>query len=360
MNKKSFEISVIKTNAPKQKPDVTKGLPFGKIFTDHMFMMEYASEKGWYNPRIVPYAPLTLDPATNSLHYGQLIFEGMKAYKTPQGKINLFRPFENANRLNKSAERLCMPEIDPEITVSAISELLKLDSDWIPTQPGTSMYVRPFMMATDCNIYLPPSETYLFMIILSPVGHLYNNELTPMKILVENEYVRAAKGGTGFAKCAGNYAGAAKAAISAREKGYHQVLWLDAVHRKYIEEVSAMNVFFVIDNIVVTPYSPDSILDGITRNSAIAIIKDWGIPIEERPIAIEELAAAYDAGKVSEVFCTGTAAVISPIGEIGWKEKQMEFGSGKIGALTQKLYDEMTGIQTGERPDRFGWVYDVG
>jgi len=354
-----MNIQITRTTTPKQKPNPENGLPFGRIFTDHMFMMEYSPESGWHNPRIEPYAPLTLDPATSCLHYGQLVFEGLKAYKTHDGTINLFRPHDNANRFNESAARLCMPEIDPDMTVAAISRLLELDIDWMPSAPGTSMYIRPFMLATDGHIDLPPSQTYLFMVILSPVGHLYKDGLSPIKIFVEEEYVRAAKGGTGFAKCAGNYAGAALAAVTARAKGFNQVLWLDAVHRKYIEEVSAMNVFFVIDGTAVTPHSPGTILDGVTRNSVMEVLKDWGVPLEERPITIDELYAAHAAGKVSEVFCTGTAAVVSPIGEICWGDKPMHFSDGKIGELTQKLYDEITGIQTGARPDKFGWVVPI-
>lgn len=353
-----MDIKITKTTNPFQKPNPQETLPFGKIFTDHMFLMEFTPEKGWFNPRIEPYSPLTIAPSTSALHYGQLIFEGLKAYKNSDGQVSLFRPYENAHRLNKSATRLCMPNIDPNFTVMAISKLLEIDKDWVPHMPGTAMYIRPFMMATDESINLPPSENYLFMIILSPVGHLFKEGPVPLKIYVENEYVRAANGGTGFAKCAGNYAGAAIAGVKARDKGFNQVLWLDAVHRKYIEEVSAMNVFFVIDGKVITPQSPDSILGGITRSSVMTVINEWGIPLEERPIAIDELANAYKNNKVSEVFCTGTAAVVSPIGEICWGEERMLFNTSTQG-LTQKLYNEITGIQTSTLPDKHGWVVSI-
>jgi len=355
-----MNISITCATTPKPKPDLNQdSLPFGKIFTDHMFLMEYAPETGWHNARIEPYAPIAFDPSASCLHYGQLIFEGMKAYKNSNDQVSLFRPFDNARRFNKSAARLCMPQIDPDFMVLAISKLLELDADWVPSMPDTAMYIRPFMLAADNSIALPPSQTYLFAIILSPTGHLYKHGLAPLKIWVEDKYVRAAPGGTGFAKCAGNYAGASIAGIEAQARGFNQVLWLDAVHRKYIEEVSAMNVFFVIDGTVITPASSGTILDGVTRNSVVEILKHWKIPVEERPIAIDELAAAHDAGYVTEVFCTGTAATVSPIGEICWGKKQMCFGDKKIGNLTQKLYDQITGIQTGVVADEFGWVLVV-
>jgi len=336
----------------KDKPNYdVSPFPTGRVSTDHMFMMDYSGEKGWHNSRIIPYAPLDLDPLTNSLHYGQLIFEGMKAYKDPDGRPLLFRPFENAERLNLSAKRLCMPEIDPKITVEAIAKLVEVEKSWIPDDPK-SLYIRPFMMAMDPTINVIIPDTYLFAIIVSPFGYLYGG-LSPIHILAQENYIRAAKGGTGFAKCAGNYAGAFLAMKEAKEAGYDQVLWLDAVEHKYIEEASTMNVFFLMGDTIVTPAVSDSILSGITRKSIIEILKDWGMKVEERKLSIEEIEGA------KEVFCTGTAAVITPIGEITYKGKKMTFNNKQVGELTSKVHDELSGIQRGTRPDTRGWTYKI-
>ena len=353
------KISVELTKQPKLKPiDQTK-LGFGSIFTDHMFIMDYDKGKGWNNARIVPYAPLELDPAAMILHYGQEVFEGLKAYRTSDGRILLFRPDENFKRMNVSNERLCIPEIDEKFAVEALVKLIETEKDWIPSLEGTSLYIRPFIIATDAHLGVRPADHYQFIIILSPVGAYYPEGLNPIRIYVENNYVRAVKGGMGFTKTAGNYAASLKAQDEAKDKHFTQVLWLDGVERRFIEEVGTMNVFFKINGEVVTPSLQGSILSGITRKSTIELIKSWGIVVSERAIAIEEIVAAYDAGKLEEAFGTGTAAVVSPIGELKWCDKVMLINDGKIGALSQKLYDKLTAIQWGKSKDEFGWTLEV-
>ena len=306
-----MEIRVEKTKTPKEKPDF-KNLGFGKYFTDHMFLMDYVEGEGWKDARIVPYGPLEFDPSCMVLHYGQEIFEGMKAYPC-DGKILLFRPEMNARRMNSSAERLCMAQIPEELFIEGISELVKIDRDWIPTEEGTSLYIRPFMISTQNGLGVHASNSYQFIVILSPVGAYYPEGLNPVKIYVEDEYVRAVKGGTGFTKCGGNYAASIIAQSKAADKGYTQVLWLDGVERKYIEEVGTMNVMFKIDGEVVTPKLEGSVLPGVTRDSCLKLLEKLGIPASERKLSIEELVEAYRAGKLEEAFGTGTAAVISPI-----------------------------------------------
>ena len=350
-------LQITRTQTPKQKPQGPLG--FGRYFTDHMLLIDYTEGKGWHDARIVPYGPLSLDPATTSLHYGQLIFEGMKAYRSGD-KLAMFRPNENMKRISISGERLCIPPVDEDFFVKAIAELVKVDADWAPTEPGTSLYIRPFIISTDVFLGVHPSSTYQFITILSPVGSYYAGGLSPVKIYVENEYARSVQGGTGFTKCAGNYAASLKAQVEANGQGYAQVLWLDDVSRKYVDEVGAMNIVFVIDGKVVTPdLSSGTILAGITRKSVLELLHSWNIPVEERKIPIQEIADAYDSGKLQEVFGCGTAAVISPVGELKWGDKVMRINDGKIGALSQKLYDNITGIQTGALPDPFGWVYEI-
>ncbi len=352
-----MEIRVEKTKTPKEKPDF-KNLGFGKYFTDHMFLMDYVEGEGWKDARIVPYGPLELDPSCMVLHYGQEIFEGMKAYPC-DGKILLFRPEMNARRMNSSAERLCMAQIPEELFIEGISELVKLDRDWIPTEEGTSLYIRPFMISTQNGLGVHASKSYKFIVILSPVGAYYPEGLNPVKIYVEDEYVRAVKGGTGFTKCGGNYAASIIAQSKAADKGYTQVLWLDGVERKYIEEVGTMNVMFKIDGEVVTPKLEGSVLPGVTRDSCLKLLGEMGIPASERKLSIDELIEAYRAGKLEEAFGTGTAAVISPIGELYYEGEKMTIGGGKIGPVSQKLYDTLTGIQWGKLPDTLGWVREV-
>lgn len=354
-----MNISVTKTSAPKAKPQDQSKLGFGKIFTDHMFIMNYDEGQGWHDGRIVPYGPLTLDPSAMIFHYGQGIFEGMKAYRTADGRTLLFRPQKNFRRANISNERLCIPPIDEEYALEALKELIRVDIDWVPTNEGTSLYVRPFIIAVDPALGVHPAHHYLFMMILSPVGAYYPEGLNPVKIYVEDDYVRAVKGGIGFAKTPGNYAASIRAQEKAAELKYTQVLWLDGVERKYIEEVGTMNVFFVIDGTIVTPALNGSILAGVTRDSSIQLLKSWGYNVEERKLGIQEVYDAYNAGKLDEVFGTGTAAVISPVGELNWENHIMIINNGDIGPISQKLYDNITGIQSGKLPDKFGWTVEV-
>ncbi|MBE7010039.1 MAG: branched-chain amino acid aminotransferase [Ruminococcaceae bacterium] len=350
-----MNIKITKTTAPKAKPPVDS-LGFGKIFTDHMFVMDYTDGQGWHDPQIVPYGPIPMDPSCAVLHYGQAVFEGLKAYKTADGQVLLFRPYNNMNRINESNERLCIPQIDVDFAVDAIKKLVEIDQDWIPDGPGTALYIRPFIFATDPFLGVHPAATYKFIVILSPVGAYYKEGLNPVKIYVEDSYVRAVRGGMGFSKTAGNYAASLKAQEEAEKKGYTQVLWLDGVERKYIEEVGAMNIFFKIDGKVVTPALNGSILAGITRNSCLEILNSWGVDAKEARISIQEVYEAYENGKLEEVFGTGTAAVISPVGELCWDGKKMIINNGEIGPVSQKLYDTITGIQGGKIEDTFGYT----
>lgn len=354
-----LNIRIEKTTTPKALPSADDPLKFGTIFTDHMFIMNYETGKGWHDPRIVPYGPLNIDPSAMVFHYGQEMFEGLKAYKADDGRTLLFRPEKNAERSNKTNVRLCIPEIPVEDYVQAIKTLVKTDEAWIPTKPGTSLYIRPFIIATDPYLGVRPSDTYLFIIILSPVGAYYPEGLAPVKIWIEDEYVRAVKGGLGEAKAGANYVASMKAQVKAHDEGYSQVLWLDGVERKYIEEVGAMNIFFKIDGKVVTPQLNGSILPGITRDSVINLLKLWNVPVEERKISIDEIYEAYKNGKLEEVFGTGTAAVISPVGQLRWKDYIMQVKDGSIGEYSQKLYDSITGIQLGRIKDELNWTVEV-
>jgi branched-chain amino acid aminotransferase len=356
-----YDISITRTTTPKAKPTDESKLGFGKIFTDHMFLMNYSTEKGWHDPRVVPYGPISLDPSAMVFHYAQELFEGMKAYRRPDGEIQLFRPEKNIERMNNTCRRLCVPEIDPELALQAISAVVEADKDWIPHAEGTSLYIRPFIIATDEFLGVHPSKTYIFSVILSPVGSYYAAGINPVKIMVEREYVRCVKGGTGEAKAGGNYAASLIGQQKAEDMGYAQVLWLDGVERKYIDEVGAMNVFFVIDGTVVTPSLADgNILPGVTRRSCVEILKKWGIPVEERKLSIDEVLEAHASGKLDEAFGTGTAAVISPIGELFDNGKTYIVNEGKIGAIAQRLYDNLYGIQTGKVEDYMGWTLPLG
>ncbi|MBQ9990997.1 MAG: branched-chain amino acid aminotransferase [Lachnospiraceae bacterium] len=348
-----------KTTSPKPLPTPENPLTFGTIFTDHMFIMDYEEGKGWYDPRVVPYAPVTLEPSAMVFHYGQEMFEGLKAYKTEDGRTLLFRPDENAKRAYKTNERLCIPTIPVEDFLQAIQAVVKVDEAWIPTKPGTSLYIRPFIIATDPFLGVRPSYTYKFMIILSPVGAYYPEGLNPVKIWIEDEYVRAVRGGLGEVKAGANYVASLKAQVKAHEEGYSQVLWLDGVERKYIEEVGAMNIFFKIDGKVVTPVLTGSILPGVTRKSCIELCKDWGYPVEERRISADELFEAAQNGSLEEVWGTGTAAVVSPVGHLRKGEQVLQIGDGGIGPVSQKLYDTITGIQLGKLEGPEGWVVEV-
>lgn len=351
-------IDIQTTTKKKQKP-LQHELGFGIHFTDHMFIMDYSEGKGWHDPRIVPYQPIVLDPAAKVFHYGQTIFEGLKAFKTEEDKVLLFRPERNIQRLNRSNERLGVPHIDEDLALEALKKVIAVDQDWIPTEPGTSLYIRPFVIATQPALGVDASTHYQFIIIMSPVGNYYAEGVNPVKIFVENEYVRAVKGGIGEAKTAGNYAASLKAQEIAKEKGYSQVLWLDGVHRKYIEEVGSMNVFFKINGTVHTPKLNGSILDGITRSSIIQLLRHWDIPVEESTISIEDLYNDAKSGALEEAFGTGTAAVISPIGELNWRDEKLTIADGTTGEISGKLYDTLTGIQRGTKPDPFGWMVEV-
>jgi branched-chain amino acid aminotransferase len=350
-----MEIRIMKSAQPKQKPD-QDNLGFGNFFTDHMFIMDYDPQQGWHDARVESYGPLSLEPSAMVFHYGQETFEGLKAYRNEQGHIQLFRVMDNLKRLNQSNERLCIPALDEEAMLQGIKELIAVDADWVPSQPGTSLYIRPFVIATDPYLGVRPSTTYKFMVILSPVGAYYKGGLNPTRIYVEEQYVRAVPGGMGYAKTGGNYAASLKAQVEANEKGYAQVLWLDGKDHKYIEEVGTSNAFFKIDGKVYTAPLEGTILSGITRNSTITLLKDWGIEVVEEKMTIQELADFHRNGQLEEAFATGTAAVISPIGVLGWQGVDMEINDNQIGQVSQRLYDTMTAIQYGKMEDKFGWV----
>ena len=354
-----MDIKITKTTTPKAKPAPGQPLGFGKIFTDHMFVMNYTEGKGWHDARIVPYQNLSLAPSAMVFHYGQEMFEGLKAYKGEDGSVYLFRPDMNAKRANNSNKRLVIPELPEEDFVDAIKAVVDVDRDWIPTDPGTSLYIRPFIIATDEFLGVAPSKTYLFIVILSPSGAYYESGLEPVGIWIEDEYVRAVKGGMGYTKTGGNYAASLIGQDEAHKEGYSQVLWLDGVEQKYIEEVGAMNIMFVIDGEIVTPMLNGSILPGVTRDSILQVCRDWGYEVEERRISVDELVAAAKDGSLEEVWGTGTAAVVSPVNKLRYEDEVMHIGDGGIGELTQKLYDELTGIQWGKRPDTRGWRVTV-
>lgn len=350
-----MEIKIERAKTLKEKPD-QNNLGFGTYFTDHMFMMDYTEGVGWHDARIVPYAPIAMDPATMVLHYAQETFEGLKAYRNPKGEITLFRPEMNARRMINSNKRICMAELPEDMFVEAVEAIVKYEQDWIPTAKDTSLYIRPFMFASEASVGVHPAKSYTFVIILSPVGSYYPEGVNPVKIWVEDEYVRAVKGGTGFTKCGGNYAASIAAQVKAESHGYTQVLWLDGVHRKYVEEVGTMNVMFLIDDTVVTAPLEGSVLPGVTRDSIIHILKDWGYKVEERELSVDELMEAGRNGKLKEAFGTGTAAVISPVGQLYYKGEEIVINDFKTGELTQKLYDTLTGIQWGRLEDKYGWV----
>lgn len=354
-----MNITITKTSNPKERPKDESKLGFGSKFSDHMFIMDYEEGRGWHNERIVPYGPLMLDPASPVLHYGQEIFEGLKAYRSHADDILLFRPRENALRMNRSAERMCMVQIDPDQHVEAIKAIVDCERDWVPRSEGTSLYLRPTMIADGNALGVHAAHKYIYYIICSPSGAYYKNGLAPISIYVEDKYVRAVKGGTGFAKTGGNYASSLKASEEAAAKGFDQVLWLDGAERKYIEEVGAMNMMFLINGVIVTAALEGTILPGVTRMSILQLAKDMGIKIEERQLSVSELMEAGESGALQEAFGTGTAAVVSPVGKLTYKGKAATVNNGQIGELTQKLYDTLTGIQTGSVSDKYGWVVKV-
>lgn len=354
-----YEISITKTTSPKAKPQDESQLGFGKIFTDHMFLMDYSEDKGWHNGRIVPFGPIPTHPASTVFHYGAEIFEGMKAYRAVDGTIRLFRPLENIKRLNNSAERLCLPKLDEEGCLDILNTITELEKDWIPHSEGTSLYLRPFLYGNDPHLGVHAVKNAVFAVICSPVGAYYAEGINPVKIAIESNDVRAVRGGTGYAKCGGNYAASLRAGQRAEENGYTQVLWLDGVERKYIEEVGSMNVMFKINGKIITPALTGSVLPGITRKSCIELLKDWGYTVEERQISVDELFAAAQSGTLEEAWGTGTAAVVSPIGHLFYNGKEYMVSDNKIGEVTQKLYDELTGIQWGKVEDKHAWSLKV-
>ena len=350
-----MEISVMETEKKGKKPEDSK-LGFGQYFTDHMFSMDYSQEKGWHDARIEPYAEIALLPAAMVFHYGQAIFEGLKAYKTPEGKIQLFRARDNFARFNRSAKGMCMPEIDVDFVMQALKKLILVEKDWVPGSDGTSLYIRPTMVATDSFLGVRASNTYRFFIILSPVAAYYAEGFKPLKIWVSKDHVRAIKGGVGEFKTAGNYAASLTAGTEAINAGYAQVLWLDGIERKYIEEVGAMNIFFLIGDELVTPELSGSILPGITRYSVIQLAQKWGVKVSERKISIDELIEAEKTGELKEIFGSGTAAVVSPVKEVRYGDHVINVGDGNPGELTMKLYTALTDIQYGKKEDTENWV----
>lgn len=353
-----MDIKFVKADSLKEKPD-SSTLGFGKIFTDYMFMMDYSRKSGWHNARIIPFANISLHPASTVLHYGSEIFEGLKAYRTKSGKVQLFRPMENIRRMNNSAERLCLPAIPEDLALEVLTEFVRVEQDWTPNAEGTSLYIRPFMFGNDETLGVHAVQHATFAIIASPVGSYYKEGINPVKIMIEDQDVRAVRGGTGYAKCGGNYAASNRAGERAEQKGYSQVLWLDGVERKYIEEVGAMNVMFKINGEIVTPMLSGSILPGITRKSCLEVLRDKGYKVSERLLSVDELAKAMEDGTLEEAWGCGTAAVVSPIGELCYKDTKFIINDGKIGEVTQMLYDTLTGIQWGKCEDKYGWTYQL-
>lgn len=357
-----YNFPITRNTSPKAKPD-PGDLGFGKYFTDHMFMMDYDEGQGWHDGRIIPYGNLSIPPAATTLHYGQMMFEGLKAYRTADGKLNLFRPDMNAKRLNRTNERMCIPPMDEELFIEAVKAIVRVDADWTPTQPGTSLYIRPFIISPEVSFSVMPAKHYWFIIVLCPVGAYYagnDKQLHGSHILVEEEYIRAAVGGTGFAKCGGNYACGMIAATKAKERGCEEVLWLDAKEHKYVEEVGTSNAFFKIGDKVITSSLTGSILPGVTRDSTIQLLRKWGYEVEERRLSLDELFEAIEAGELKEAWATGTACVISPIGVLNYKGMDYVINDEKVGEVSQKLYDTIYGMQTGVLPDEMGgWIVEL-
>src|SRR5882672_2790055 len=349
----SEPIRITRTTSKRDKPK-DKDLAFGNVFTDHMFVANFEEEKGWYDPRVEPYAPFPLDPATAVLHYGQSLFEGLKAFRGRDGKIRLFRPNKHVERLNRTATKMCIPTLDPDLVLKSWTTLVDLDRDWVPSMLGTSLYIRPTIIASEAFLGVRPAKQYLYFVILSPVGAYYPEGMAPVKIKVIDNYVRAVVGGLGEAKTSANYAASLYAAEEAKHEGFTQVLWLDGVHRKYIEEVGTMNIMLKIGDEIITPPLAGTILAGVTRDSVLTLMREWKLRVSERPVTIDEVVEAAHKGTLEEVWGTGTAAVISPVGELSYKGERIVVNGGGIGALTQKLYDTIVGIQYGTMPDSRG------
>ncbi|MGV8074558.1 MAG: branched-chain amino acid aminotransferase [Syntrophobacteraceae bacterium] len=354
-----IKIEPVELAGMRRKPADESKLIFGQNFSDHMFMSTYRTGDGWINSRIVPYQQLHLDPAAMVLHYGQGIFEGLKAYRRRDGAINLFRPKMNWDRFNRSALRVCMPEVALDFQAQALETLVRLDADWVPKTMGSSLYIRPTMIASEAALGVRPANEYLYYIITGPVGAYYPEGFNPVKIFVSDEFVRTVRGGVGEAKTMANYASSLYAAEMAKKKGFTQVLWLDAVERRFVEEVGTMNIFFRINDELITPPLTGSILPGVTRDSVIQLARHWGIKVTEHQISIDEVIDAVQSGVMKEIFGTGTAAVISPVGEICFKGNNFTIQGGGVGELSKKLFDEIEGIQYGEKEDLFGWIREI-
>jgi branched-chain amino acid aminotransferase len=351
-------IEITRTKSSKPRPAEDR-LQFGKVFTDHMFLMNYDEGKGWHSPRITPYQPFSLDPASSVLHYAQSVFDGLKAFRGQDGVIRLFRAPSHAARLNRSCEKLCIPAMDPAMIEASFQSLVALEHEWVPRLAGTSLYLRPTVIAADTFLGVHPSHSYIYYLILSPVGAYYAEGMNPVKILVSETQVRAVKGGMGDAKCSGNYAASLFAATQAQAAGFTQVLWLDGVHHRYLDEVGTMNIMLKIGDEVITPPLSGTILPGVTRDSVLTLARDWGLRVSERAIAMDEVVGAAAAGTLAEMWGTGTAAVVSPVGELGYQGERIIINGGKIGPLTQRLYDAITAIQYGAAPDKFGWTQTI-
>lgn len=351
-------IRIVKATTHKPRPK-DSDLGFGTLFTDHMFVADFKEGKGWYDPRVEPYGPMPLEPAAAVLHYAQAIFDGLKAFRGADGTVRLFRPQKHVQRMNHSAAQMCIPLLDPELALRSLVTLVGIERDWVPKTIGTSLYVRPTIIASEAFLGVRPAKSYIYFVILSPVGAYYPEGMAPVKIRVEEKHVRAVEGGLGSAKTGANYAASLMAGEEAKHEGFTQVLWLDGVHRKYIDEVGTMNIMVKIGGEVITPPLGGTILPGVTRDSVLTLLREWGAGVSERQISIDEVVAAHKAGTLDEVFGTGTAAVISPVGELAYKGHRMVVGGGKIGPTTQKLYDAIVGIQYGTAPDTRGWTLEV-
>jgi branched-chain amino acid aminotransferase len=346
---------ITRTTAPRQKP-ADDTLSFGRVLTDHMFLMNYEEGRGWFNPRVEPYGPLSLDPATSVLHYGQAIFDGLKAFRGDDGQIRLFRAERHAERLNRSAQIMCMPEVPVDIVRASFDALVGVDADWVPRKAGTSLYLRPTIIATDVMLGVHPARSLLYFLIMSPVGSYYKEGVKPVRILASDKHVRAVRGGTGEAKTAANYAQSLAGQRDAAEAGYTQVLYLDGVERRFLDEVGTMNIMVRIGDEVITPPLAGTILDGVTRASTLQLMRDWGLKVSERPIAIDEVMEAGRHGTLREMWGTGTAAVVSPVGTLGYKGEDILINGGQTGEVTQRLYDAIVGIQYGRTNDPHNWT----
>lgn len=354
-----MELTIRPTAAPRPKPEDPASLGFGTVFTDHMFTMDYDPEEGWHDAQIAPLTDVSLHPGAAVFHYGAEIFEGLKAYRRADGGVQLFRPADNMERMRNSAERIQLPDFDPDFLLNAILRLVDLDRAWVPDTPNASLYIRPVEFCTDVDLGLHDITRARLMVILSPVGSYVSGGLRPVSILIEDADVRAVRGGTGYAKCGGNYAAANRAAGRARQRGFDEVLWLDGVERRYVEEVGGMNVMFKLAGKIVTPRLTGSVLPGITRRSCIQLLKDKGYEVEERLAGAEEIMDALASGALEEAWGCGTAAVISPIGRLSYRDRSFPVHGGEIGPCAQDLYDTLTGIQWGRRPDPCGWIVPV-